>query len=142
MDKLKILLVEDHDISRKVALYMLERSGNLVDCVATGEEAISKYKNDDYDVVLIDIGLPDMSGIDIVKVIRKHEDAKSKQALLISLTAHSNASYEANALAAGYDFFIEKPLSLNKISNIISEFYLKKKNDAPSCGKMPELKSY
>lgn len=118
--------MEDHAISRKVALYMLERAGNTVDCVTTGKEAIDKYKNDSYDVVLIDIGLPDINGIEIIKRIREDECEKSKKTLLISLTAHSNTSYETNALEAGYDFFIEKPLSESKISNIIHQFCLMK----------------
>lgn len=115
-----ILLVEDEPIAQKVHRAMLEKFGCLVDLAATGEEALTKASNDP-DLIFMDVGLPDISGINLTEVIRRRNDREQKHIPIIVLTAYSQPDIKQQCLAAGADAVFTKPVSLNSLKEILNK---------------------
>ena len=104
----RLLLVEDDAINRQVALALLKRSGAQVDIAENGLQALQQINKQHYDLVLMDIQMPQMDGLKATAEIRKRLD--SHQLPIIALTAHSMADAPQKSLAAGMNAHLTKPL--------------------------------
>jgi CheY-like chemotaxis protein len=106
----KVLLVEDIKIARLAVKSSVSSLNWQIDMAESGQEAILFCEKTSYDLVLMDIGLPDISGVEAAKVIkRNHPDVP-----IVALTAHFDDETKASAMAAGMDGFIQKPFTLDK----------------------------
>lgn len=115
----KILLVEDNEINQKIAKIMLEDLGCVIDMVDCGSAALAQLENHSYDVVFMDIGLPDMSGFEVVKKIR---NGKTKSNIpIIAMTAHILERDRKQAFKAGMNGVIVKPINQEEISTMLME---------------------
>jgi len=108
---LRILLAEDHVINQKVMKLMLERLGYRTDIVANGMEAIQSFKHRDYDVVLMDIQMPEMNGLEATQHLRIDLPSK-RQPRIIALTANALGGEREEYLAAGMDDYLSKPVNV------------------------------
>ncbi|MCC9608169.1 response regulator [Blastopirellula sp. JC732] len=106
---LKILVVEDLEANQLVVQEILTRLGLSAQFVGDGESALAAVAETTYDVVLLDLELPDMSGLDVARELRQQHSADDLW--IIAVTAHAVADYEKSALAAGANKFLTKPLS-------------------------------
>lgn len=111
---LRILLVEDNPVNQKVALWMLERMGYRVDVVANGAEALVTLKGQTYDVVLMDIQMPEMDGMETTRHIRQHLSSQD-QPQIWAMTAHALRGDRENFLAAGMDGYLSKPVRIEEL---------------------------
>jgi two-component system aerobic respiration control sensor histidine kinase ArcB len=113
---IKILLVEDQPIAAHVAAEILRSHGYGVEIAETGMKALEKFTDRQYDVVLMDIGLPDMDGIMLAHKMRQFESANQKRSTpIIALTAHKNdGEYDLKI----FDKIFKKPFSSSIIDNI------------------------
>ncbi|HGJ5876854.1 MAG TPA: aerobic respiration two-component sensor histidine kinase ArcB [Arsenophonus sp.] len=126
LPKLHILLVEDIELNIIVARSVLEKLGHTVDVAMNGKEALKMFKIGSYDLVLLDIQLPDMTGLDIARQLR-HTYANYKLPPLIALTA--NVLKDKNEyLNAGMDDVLSKPLSVGALIKIIEKYFADCKN--------------
>lgn len=121
---LRVLLVEDIQLNVVVAKNLLEKCGHIVDVAMTGSEALIKFKEREYDLILLDIQLPDMTGFDIAYQLRKDYENDECDFLppLIALTAnviHSKAEYQQQ----GMDDVLRKPLTLNELTYCLNEYF-------------------
>lgn len=121
---LTILLVEDIEVNIIVAKSVLEKLGYCVDVAMTGKEAIQKFEQNYYDLVLLDIQLPDMSGFTIAQYLREKYEQGVYDFLppLIALTANimqSKTEYQKQ----GMDDVLRKPLSLEALVNCLSDYF-------------------
>ncbi|EIJ67704.1 ATP-binding protein [Pasteurella bettyae] len=121
---LHILLVEDIELNIIVAKSVLEKLGHYVDIAMTGQEALEKFEKGNYDLVFLDIQLPDMTGFDIAKVLRnKYEDGVYDYLPpLIALTANvmqSKVDYQKQ----GMDDVLRKPLSIESLNKCLIEYF-------------------
>jgi signal transduction histidine kinase/CheY-like chemotaxis protein/ligand-binding sensor domain-containing protein len=116
---LRILVVEDNAINQKVAVRMLERLGYPADVAASGVEAIDAVRRARYDLVLMDVRMPDMDGIEAARVIR-HELPADRVPRLVAMTANSMGSDREWYRAAGMDDFLAKPFSLGSIGAVLA----------------------
>ncbi len=107
---LRVLLAEDNPANRKVATYVLEKRGHLVEIATNGEEAAALAKETRYDVILMDLQMPVMDGWEATIVIRKHE-GDGRRVPIIALTAHVQDGDRNRWLAAGMDGYLTKPLT-------------------------------
>src|SRR5436305_2319027 len=82
-----ILLAEDHPVNQKVALILLERFGYTADAVSSGREAVDACAKRDYDLILMDVMMPDMDGFEATRMIRVAEQATGRHVPIIALTA-------------------------------------------------------
>jgi two-component system aerobic respiration control sensor histidine kinase ArcB len=106
-----ILLVEDNAVAAKVATLLLTRLGANVTPASTGKGAIEEATQKNYDLILLDIGLPDISGIEVAQKIRAFEAEKNRSTPIIALTAHVGKEEEQTYLDAGINEVLSKPLT-------------------------------
>lgn len=127
----RLLLVDDMMINRQIALAMLELYGFAVEEAENGEEAVAKVSAADagyYDAVLMDIQMPKMNGYEAAKAIRKLPDEKKRAVPIIAMTANAFDEDKKNALDAGMNGHLAKPIDREKLIETLSEM-LTKKND-------------
>ncbi|GIL07010.1 PAS domain S-box protein [Betaproteobacteria bacterium PRO7] len=112
---LRILVAEDNAVNQKVALRILARLGYRADLAANGLEVIDAVERQRYDVVLMDIQMPEMDGIEAARWIVQHCPPHERP-LLIAMTAHAMAGDREAYLAAGMDAYIAKPVDLPELA--------------------------
>ncbi len=115
---LEVLLAEDNAVNQKVALRFLERLGYRADAVANGIEVLSTLENRRYDLVLMDLQMPEMDGLEASRQIRARFPA-DRQPKIIALTANAMQGDRELCLAAGMDDYISKPVKMHEISAAI-----------------------
>ena len=122
--KLNILLVEDIEVNVVVAKSLLEKLGYQIDVAMTGAQAIEKFEQNYYDLVFLDIQLPDISGFDIANYLRQNYENGIYDFLppLIALTANVVQKKE-EYLAQGMDDVIHKPLSLDELNQCLFDYF-------------------
>ncbi|MBD2339452.1 response regulator [Calothrix sp. FACHB-156] len=117
---LKILLVEDGLVNQKVALKLLERLGYRADVANHGREALEALQRQIYDVVFMDLQMPEMDGLETTRRIRK-ELPPAAQPRIIAMTAHARQEDRQECLNVGMDDYISKPISLEAIAAILKK---------------------
>lgn len=118
--RLRILLVEDDAVNRKVTLTLLERLGFLPDTAADGRQALSALDRQTYDLVLMDCVMPVLNGFDTAREIRRR--SALRQLPIIAMTAHSGAEIEARCLECGMNDWIPKPVSAEDLAQGIDKW--------------------
>jgi CheY-like chemotaxis protein/HPt (histidine-containing phosphotransfer) domain-containing protein len=124
---LKILLAEDNDLNRKMTLLMLDRLGYQADVAVNGQEVLGAVEERPYDVILMDIQMPVMDGVEAARRIRHRSD--EQRPIIVALTADVVESARERYLVAGMDDYISKPvtvadlvLSLRRAAELRAEF--------------------
>ncbi len=120
----RILLVEDNPISQKVELRLLKESGYNVEAVSNGFDAIEAVKTNGFNLVLMDVEMADMDGLESTKRIRNLEPPAGKIPI-IAVTAHSSMKDREKCLASGMDDYIAKPININFMKMTIDHWLLK-----------------
>jgi CheY-like chemotaxis protein len=103
-----VLLAEDDEINREVALALLEDSGLRIDLAENGEEALRAAERTDYDLILMDMQMPVMDGLDATRCIRQL--AGRQNTPIIALTANAFAEDRQRCMESGMDDFVAKPI--------------------------------
>ena len=116
---LRILLAEDNSVNQQVALRMLERLSYHADVASDGREVLEALGRQPYDVVFMDVQMPEMDGIEATKQIRAGWDPESSPRI-IAMTAHAMAGDRERLLAAGMDDYISKPVRLEALVEVLS----------------------
>jgi PAS domain S-box-containing protein len=106
-----VLLVEDHDINRKLAEIMLQRMGCRYAAVANGQQALDRLAQERFDVVLMDVMMPVMDGLTALKVLRERETGGIARTPVLMVTAHAMTGDKERFIAAGADGYVSKPMS-------------------------------
>ncbi len=117
----KILVVEDNELNMEIAKFFLEDKGAIVKCANNGQEAIDMYKQDKYDVILMDIMMPIMDGLDASKIIRSYD----KNIPIIAMSANAFSDDIEKSINAGMNEHVTKPLDVEKLANIINKLVKK-----------------
>ncbi|KTC65688.1 sensory histidine-kinase / response regulator (plasmid) [Legionella adelaidensis] len=123
-----ILVVEDNLIAQKVAKSMLESFECKVDIAESGEKALELWKEKSYDLIFMDIGLPDMDGNEVARKIRLEEASKNTHIPIIALTAHAGDENKKRCIDAGMNAVLTKPLTAKNCSDILNTFAVKSLN--------------
>ncbi len=116
-----ILLAEDNPVNRKVANIFLSRKGHQVTSVENGKEAVEEYNSNYFDLILMDVQMPEMDGFEATRIIRQHEQATGEHIPIIALTAHAMTGYREQCLEAGMDEYVSKPIKENELNTIIDK---------------------
>ena len=118
---LSVLVVEDNEVNRLVAQSFLEDMGHSVQLATTGQGAIDSVITGEPDVVLMDISLPGMDGIEATKRIRALSDPRKRNIPIVAVSAHVFKSEIDEQLKAGMDGFLGKPISPERLAQVLSE---------------------
>jgi len=115
--KYRILLAEDNVINQKITMINLRNLGHIVDLAVNGSEAWKFYNENEYDIILMDIQMPEMDGIEVTRLIRKHEEEHPGRARtrIIALTANILGQDAEYCLSEGMDAYISKPFSIEDV---------------------------
>lgn len=116
----KALLVEDHEIARKVSTLVLTNSNCHVTQVATASQALEKMSTDLFDIVFIDIGLPDMDGLILLEKLRTINPIIP----IVVLTANEDREYKRRGLNAGMNEYVVKPLTMERSKQLLASLGL------------------
>lgn len=113
----RVLVVEDNDINRELVQQMLLRQGHLVTTASGGAEAVESCRHDSFDLILMDISMPEVDGIEAIKRIRAAELAPEID--IVALTAHTAPEDHARILQAGFAEVVTKPVSSQGLKDLI-----------------------
>ncbi len=116
---LRVLLAEDNLINQRVAVALLERRGHAVDIVGDGAQAVAAVADGDYDVVLMDVQMPGMDGLDATRRIRALP-APRGLVPIVAMTANALRGDEERCLAAGMDAYVPKPLDVERLEHALA----------------------
>lgn len=111
LEPLCILLVEDHVVNQRMATLMLQKMGHSVVVANNGLDAIEKHRLGDFDLILMDVQMPEMDGLQATRSIRKSETETGKRIPIIAMTAHAFKEDQQACLGAGMDAYVSKPVS-------------------------------
>ena len=114
-----ILLAEDNPVNQRLAMRLLERRGHHVDVASTGREAIEWTERKCFDLILMDLQMPDMDGLEATAMIREREKQSGGRTPIVALTAHSMIGDRECCLAAGMDNYINKPIDAATFLEIV-----------------------
>jgi len=117
---LRILVAEDNVINQKVALLLLERLGYAADVAADGEETLAALRRQRYDVILMDVQMPGMDGVEAARRIRDEWPAEERPRI-IAVTASALDEDRESCLSAGMDDFLSKPVLLEDLRLVLSQ---------------------
>jgi len=109
---LRILLAEDNAVNQMVALRMLERLGYQADTAANGKEVLAALKSRSYDIVLMDVQMPEMDGLEAARLIRSE---KVDRPYIIAMTAHAMKGDREVCLEAGMNDYVSKPVRMEEL---------------------------
>jgi CheY-like chemotaxis protein/HPt (histidine-containing phosphotransfer) domain-containing protein len=117
---LRILLAEDNATNQKLALRLLERMGYQADVAANGLEALAALKRQSYDVVLMDVQMPEMDGLEATRTLRR-ELPEAQQPRVIAMTANAMQGDRERCLAAGMNDYVGKPIRIEELVEALSK---------------------
>ena len=128
---LRILLAEDNPINQRIASLFLQKQGYKVDIVANGREAVDAIQQRTYDLVFMDVQMPEMDGLSASALITS-TIAKGQRPRIVAMTAHAMAEDKARCLAAGMDEYIQKPINADAMLAVLTATPRRERSDSPS----------
>lgn len=121
MHSLLILLVEDHPINQMIATSLLAKSGHQVVLARDGQEAVNLFPTARWDLILMDLQMPVMGGLEATQIIRATERAGHRTAI-VAMTANDAPADRESCLAAGMDDYLAKPVSAAALLQVLARF--------------------
>lgn len=130
-----ILVIEDNPDNLDLVTEILEDEGYEVVGAGTAKEGICMLEGDNIDMVLMDIGLPDMNGLEATKIIKS--DPSTRDIPVIALTAYAMKGDREKVLSAGCDWYLTKPIDEQELIKTVNRFIEGGLNEDISCGRCP-----
>jgi two-component system sensor histidine kinase/response regulator len=118
---LRVLVAEDNPVNAMLARALLQRDGHTVTVVTTGRAAVAAVKEAQFDLVLMDVQMPEMDGLEATAAIRHSEIATGKHIAIVALTAHAMSEDRQRCLEAGADGYLSKPFAAAQLSATIAQ---------------------
>jgi signal transduction histidine kinase/CheY-like chemotaxis protein len=127
--RLHVLLAEDNAVNQALAMRLLERRGYKVTLARNGREALEAFEREPFDVILMDVQMPEMDGFAATAAIREKEKSTDSHIPIIAMTAHALKSDQDRCFAAGMDGYVSKPIRTSELFGMIEK--LAGKNEGP-----------
>jgi PAS domain S-box-containing protein len=128
---LRVLLVEDNLVNQRLAVRLLEKRGHRVAVAGTGLEALLALEKDSFDLVLMDVQMPEMDGLEATAAIRQKEKGTGLHQAVVALTAHAMKGDREKCLAIGMDGYLTKPIRPQELDQLL-ETYVARRMETPS----------
>jgi two-component system, sensor histidine kinase and response regulator len=117
----RILLAEDNPVNQRVAVGLLTRRGHSVTVANNGREAVDLVARETFDLILMDIQMPEMGGFEATSAIREHEREIGRYTRIVAMTAHAMAGDRDRCIAAGMDGYLSKPINQALLFEVVEE---------------------
>jgi CheY-like chemotaxis protein len=117
---LHILLADDNAVNLKLALRLLEKQGYCVTVATNGREVLAAHDREEFDLVLMDVQMPEMDGFEATTAIRAREIRTGRHLPIIAMTAHAMQGDHERCLSAGMDDYISKPIDSKELFESIA----------------------
>jgi CheY-like chemotaxis protein len=117
--RFRVLLAEDNLVNQRLAVRMLENMGHQVVVAQTGHEVLSALQTMKFDLVLMDVQMPEMDGFAATREIRKREQGGQDHLPVIAMTAHAMKGDRESCLDAGMDDYLAKPINRDELQQLI-----------------------
>lgn len=117
---IRILLAEDYVVNQKIAVRMFNKLGYEIDIVENGKEAVERVQQSQYDLIFMDVQMPEMDGLEATRVIRKL--LKHNSPMIIAMTANAMPEDREKCLAAGMDDYLSKPFKPRELQQILEKY--------------------
>ena len=127
---LSVLLVEDNAVNQRLAARLLEKRGHRVVVAANGREALAALEQGAFDLVFMDVQMPEMDGLEATAAIRKKEQLSGKHQPVIALTAHAMKGDQERCEAAGMDGYLSKPIRPQELDAILKDYLARRREIA------------
>jgi CheY-like chemotaxis protein len=115
----RLLVADDHEINRRITTLQLRELGFAADCVANGREAVDAVRDGTYDLVLMDVHMPELDGFAATRAIREAECGTGERLTIVALTANALERDRQACLAAGMDDYLAKPIQLESLRAVL-----------------------
>jgi signal transduction histidine kinase/DNA-binding response OmpR family regulator len=127
---LRILLAEDNLVNQRLATRLLEKRGHFVVLAANGREAVTAFEKESFDLVLMDLQMPEMDGFEATTAIRVKEKATGNHLPIVALTAHAMKGDREKCLAGGMDGYLTKPIRPQELDDLLESYVDRRKKAA------------
>jgi signal transduction histidine kinase/DNA-binding response OmpR family regulator len=131
---LRVLLAEDNAVNQQLAARLLEKRGHRVVVAANGREALAALEKDTFDLVLMDVQMPEMDGLEATAAIRKKEELSGNHQAVVALTAHAMKGDQERCLAVGMDGYLSKPIRPQELDAILERYVARRREIANTHG--------
>ena len=119
---LRILVAEDNPVNQRLITRLLEKRGHRVTMAADGREAVGAIERDFYDLVFMDVQMPELDGLEATAAIRKREAGTDVHVPIVALTAHAMKDDRNRCLAAGMDGYLSKPIRPQELDDLLQSY--------------------
>ena len=139
---LRILLAEDNPVNQEVASVILHKWGHQVVLAETGRQALSRWEDEHFDLVLMDVQMPEMSGLEATAQIRRQESGTNGHVPIIAMTAYAMQGDRDRCFQAGMDACVIKPIDPEQLQKVIDDVLASSgpaQDDPPPLSELPEL---
>ena len=119
---MRILVAEDELINQKVIAALLRKLGCEVTIAADGKQAVDAFATQDFDLVFMDIQMPEVDGFEATRLIRKKEQRTGRRVPIVACTAHAINGYRDLCFAAGMDGYMTKPIDRQELMETVAYF--------------------
>jgi two-component system, sensor histidine kinase and response regulator len=135
-----VLLAEDNRVNQKLAIRLLEKRGHQVVVASNGKEALLALEERSYDLVLMDVQMPEMDGLEATRLIREREQTSGCHQPIVAMTALVMKGDRERCMAAGMDAYLSKPIQLRELDEVLDRFVERKtarQSDVAQTGSSP-----
>ncbi|HEY2469886.1 MAG TPA: response regulator [Terracidiphilus sp.] len=118
---LRVLLAEDNPVNQTLAMRILQKLGHKVQVVNNGREALGRSQAEEFDLILMDVQMPELDGLEATTAIRAAESNTGKHVPIVAMTAHAMKGDREKCLSAGMDDYLSKPIRTEQLKQVLSE---------------------
>jgi CheY-like chemotaxis protein len=115
----RILVAEDVPVNQKLAMFMLTKMGHSVTLAGNGAEAVARWSEEPFDLIFMDVQMPEMDGLEATRRIREREASTLRHIPIVAVTAHAMTGDAERFLAAGMDGYVSKPISRKDLEEAV-----------------------
>jgi len=116
---LRILLAEDNPVNQLLAARLLGKQGHSVAVAHNGREALERIEAQPFDLVLMDVQMPELDGLEATAAIREREKTTGGHIPIVAMTAHAMRGDQERCLAAGMDGYVSKPINVKELFSVV-----------------------
>jgi CheY-like chemotaxis protein len=117
---LRVLLAEDSPTNQLIAKFNLEKAGYVVEVVDDGKKAVQALEEGSFDLVLMDVFMPEMDGLEATRAIRQREKGSGRRVPIVAMTGTDTQEHRAKCLEAGMDGFVSKPVTADEFHKVLA----------------------